>query len=116
MGRTRLTLAIDFDDTIAEQDWDIFPTPGPLKAGVKEALDQLIKQYDIIIYSCRSNHRMADRVQAIAAMELYLLKHQIPFTRIDMGFEGKVIADAYIDDKAIAFENNWDEISAALLS
>lgn len=51
----------------------------------------------------------------VKEMETWLKKHEIPFTRIDRGDEGKVVAVAYIDDKGIRFQNNWEEIADTLL-
>ena len=108
----RKILAVDFDDTIST--YHTFPEYGTPKKGVKEALSRLIKKYEIIIYTCRMNLKNPNRGLHHNGIEIFLAKHQIPYDKIDLGLQGKIIADFYIDDRAIAFENNWDEITEAL--
>ena len=109
----KLTLAVDFDDTIAANDR--FPDIGAPKEGVKEALTKLSEMYEIIIYTCRTRLDAGYRDYSIEQIEKYMAAHEIPYDRLDLGLEGKVFADFYIDDKAIAFENNWSEITEALI-
>ena len=107
------TVAIDFDDTIAVNDrW---PDIGPPKEGVRDALKALSSKYEIIIYTCRTNLKSEYRTESIAAIQEYMKYYDLPYDRLDLGLEGKVFADFYIDDKAIAFEDNWEEISEALM-
>lgn len=108
----RKTLAVDFDDTISTND--IWPKAGAPKDGVREALTSLIEKFEIVIYTCRMNLTNANRSFHLSEIKNFLKKHQIPYDKIDMGLEGKILADFYIDDKAIAFEDNWAEISEAL--
>ena len=109
------TISVDFDGTICEHK---FPSIGPLKPGAKEALQKLSKKYTIVISSCRGsklfNRRFKDNPY-IEEMREFLVKNGIPFDRIDMGDEGKVVAIHYIDDRAIDFKNNWDDIVKELL-
>ena len=108
----KLILAIDFDDTIATNDrW---PDIGPPKEGVREALTQLIQKFEIIVYTCRTNLTSDYRDYSIEQIESFMAEHDIPYDRLDLGLEGKVFADFYIDDKAIAFEDNWSEIVEGL--
>jgi len=108
----RLILAVDFDDTISTNNQ--WPRAGPPKAGVKEALERLIPKYEIIIYTCRLNAESEDKPFHLSEIKNFLEKHKIPYDQIDLGLKGKIFADFYIDDKAIAFEDNWDEIYEAL--
>ena len=106
------TLAIDFDDTIAVNDR--FPKIGPPQKGVIEALTKLSTRFEIIIYTCRTNLKSDYRDYSIQQIKKYMQYHSIPYDKLDLGLEGKVFADFYIDDKAIAFENNWSEIAEVL--
>lgn len=109
------TLAVDFDGTIVEHR---FPDIGPLKAGAKEALERLHKKYTIVISSCRAstlfNPEGPGTSQAFQDMVRFLDEHQIPYDRIDDGTEGKIVAVAYIDDRAMPFADNWDQIARSL--
>jgi len=108
----KLILAVDFDDTIAANDrW---PDIGAPKEGVREALIRLSEKYEIIIYTCRTNLSSHHREYSIKSIKEYMEVHQIPYDRLDLGLEGKVYADFYIDDKAVAFEDNWSELAEAL--
>jgi hypothetical protein len=108
----RLILAVDFDDTIATNDrW---PEIGAPKEGVREALTQLIEKFEIIIYTCRTNLSSRHRDYSIKSIKEYMATHRIPYDRLDLGLEGKVYADFYVDDKGVAFEDNWPELAEAL--
>lgn len=103
-------LAIDFDGTICDHR---FPECGPLKEGVVAAIQKISERFEIIIWSCRANGNLNTDDRYIKDMIEYLNRHNIPYDRIDMGNEGKVIADLYIDDKAIRF-NDWATTLMAL--
>lgn len=110
----RYTVCIDFDGTIVDHE---FPEIGNLKPGAKEAIERIIERYDVVISSCRSSNMFKnernyrDHVQE---MKEFLEKNEIPFTRIDMGDEGKVVAIAYIDDRAVKYDglsDSWEKIA-----
>lgn len=114
MTMHKKTLSIDFDGTIVEHH---FPEVGPLKPGVKEAIDLLKEKYTIVISSCRTSALFN---RGIANVHLENMKrclddNNIHYDRIDLGNEGKVVASAYIDDRAVKFDNNWEQIARALL-
>lgn len=118
-GNMQKTIAVDFDDTICDS---LFPDCGEPKKGVKEALQKFRELgFLILIHTCRTCHwhynifggsRDIPTMErpAVVNMKEWLYKHQIPFDDIDDGSKGKPLADYYCDDKAIRFENNWDEI------
>lgn len=77
--------------------------------------------YRIIIHSCRTCHWHYDIFggdpkqptllrPTVIAMISWLNKWNIPYDEIDDGTRGKPLANYYIDDKAIRFEDNWPEI------
>lgn len=105
-------VAIDFDGTIVE---DESPKIGPLKKDVVSSINVLkdLGCY-IIITSCRTSSlihpSVTERQVKKQIMENFLRENNIPFDEVDDGTHGKVVADAYIDDRAIKFEDNWNEI------
>lgn len=107
----KLTLAIDFDGTIAEAS---FPEVGAL---IKDA-DTIIRKlhedgHNIIINTCRSG-----RFEGMA--EDFLTENDIPYHFINSNLPEliefynqdcrKISADFYIDDKCIAGLPSWEEI------
>lgn len=112
MISTKRTLAIDFDGTIADSK---YPDTGTPKPGVKEALTKLQEKYLIVVYSCRTNRNLTnDPHHAKAIIEKFMKKHKIPYDYVDDGSEGKIVAEYYIDDRAVRFNDNWPEIALAL--
>ncbi len=109
------TISIDFDGTIVEHD---FPRIGKLKEGAKEAITALKEHYTIVISSCRTsavfNRKEGAENPYFEQMKSFLDQNEIPYDRIDLGNEGKVVAVAYIDDRAISFRDNWLEIAQSL--
>jgi hypothetical protein len=98
------TLAVDFDGTICEHD---FPRCGKLKPGARESMVFLSKHFYIIIFSCRSTPIFGDTT-TVDEMIQYLKNHKIPYDRIARSDEGKVIADIYLDDRALCF-TSWQK-------
>ena len=105
-------VAIDFDGTIVE---DKYPNMGFLKENVVSAIN-LLKELGchIIITSCRTNSlihsSITERKIQKQLMENFLRQNNILFDEVDDGTYGKVVANVYIDDRAVRFENNWEEI------
>lgn len=114
-------ICVDFDGTICDHE---FPKIGKVKPGAKEALETFKRLgYYIIIWSCRTcswdkeifnlpeemDCHSLERLHVKNMVE-YLAQEQIPYDIIDDGFKGKPVADFYIDDKAIRFDDNWADI------
>lgn len=105
-------VAIDFDGAIVE---DKYPEIGPLKEDVVYSIN-LLKDLGcfVIVTSCRTNAKInssiTNRVAQKQIMENFLRDNNIPFDYVDDGTEGKVVADVYIDDRGIEFEDNWKEL------
>jgi len=114
-------ICVDFDGTVVDHE---YPGIGALKPGVREALESFRHLgYKIIISSCRTcmwypevfniygDHLPVARDRRVVKeMVAFLDANQIPYDEIDDGTKGKPVADFYIDDKAIRFEDNWPEI------
>ncbi len=109
---------IDFDGTLCKF---AFPDVGPVEPDVKIAL-QLLKDagYTIKIHSCRTATYWGNDVERgthIHAIYNFMSEHDLPYDEIIINpVMDKPIADVYIDDRAIRYENNWLEIAEGLSS
>jgi hypothetical protein len=85
-----------------------------LKKGVREAFKELKERgAHISISSCRTSielfYNKVDRDNQKKLIESFLIENKIPFDEV-LDYTNKPIANYYIDDRAIKFENNWDEM------
>lgn len=124
-GIMQKIIAIDFDGTLCDHQ---FPSIGPMKPGARDAVARLKSLgFYIIIWTCRTCHwnyevfggdpttHTFDR-PAVKDMIAWLAANEIPYDEIDDGSRGKPLADLYIDDKAIRFDENtnWFTIANAV--
>ncbi|MFH1022880.1 MAG: hypothetical protein V1809_05785 [Planctomycetota bacterium] len=104
------TICIDFDGVIAEFTRDINEF-GTVLAGTAEATAKLkALGYKIIIHTARPN-----TPEHIAALARHLRDNHVCFDEINSDpnapwASGKPLADFYVDDRAVAFNRNWDDI------
>jgi len=105
----KATICVDFDGTIVEHDPQLRETS--LKPGVRDALTRFQELgFKIVIFSCRSNDKFfEDSAKHVKNMKDILDKGKIPYDEISDS--NKPVAVWYIDDKAIPFRNDWDEIT-----
>lgn len=95
------TVAVDLDGTLAEYDgWKGDDVIGEPRPGAAESMQRLKKMgVRVIIWTTRGNR---DQVGS------WLKEHDIPFDHINRnpdqpeGASDKVIADVYLDDKAVS--------------
>lgn len=102
-------IVIDFDGTICEHK---FPDIGEPTPDVREALETLKKAgYRIIIHTCRTASYWKGIIPGNQPklIEGFMKYHKLPYDTIWM--PDKPIGVAYIDDKAIRFDNNWKAIT-----
>jgi len=107
----RFTIVIDFDGTICDNK---YPGVGAPKEGVQKALQKLKDfGYCLIISSCRMNmHLNGNKIEEVEKqkkiIEDFMAEHNIPYDMVS--YASKPVAFFYIDDRAITYEDNWDEI------
>lgn len=111
----RGTICVDFDGTIVEHK---YPKIGELKPDAVEAVNKLYDAgWEIIIYSCRmlADGRPTDMFpDTFHEIKPFLDAAGLKYDRISTREEGKPFASWYIDDRAIAFNDNWLEIASKL--
>jgi hypothetical protein len=105
------SVCVDYDDTIAVR---VFGTVVPA-LGVVEGLSRLrANGYKIVIHSARAWEKFPDSAERVADMKASLDAWGVPYDEIYSGV-GKPVAVAYVDDKAVRFDNNWDAIVESIL-
>ena len=108
-----MTLVIDFDGTICEHR---FPEVGAPKEGVRDALVAFKNAgCEIVIHSCRTAsywERQNQAEQRMAIIE-FMGEHDLPYDRICA--DDKPLATFYIDDRALTFSDNWQQIQDTVL-
>jgi hypothetical protein len=105
MGNDGPIIAVDFDNTLVEwlEDNDF-----RVKTGAKDALQRLkARGCHIIIHTCRVGiaRKSGTLDQELMEIERILDELEIPYDSIHLGT--KVVADAYIDDRAVPFRGDW---------
>jgi hypothetical protein len=103
--RLRRTVCLDFDGVLHSyrSGWcgaEIIPDP-PIHA-TREAVARLRQHYRVVVHSARC-HTDAGR----QAVKSWLQKHDI---QVDEVCEHKPPALVYVDDRAIRFRGNWDDM------
>lgn len=100
-------VAVDFDNTIVET---LETGSYLLKKGAAEALRSLkSKGCTIVIHTCRIGIAKGngDLAEVIETIQRVLEEFDVPYDSIHLGT--KVVADAYIDDRAVTFRGNWTD-------
>jgi len=98
---------VDFDDTIVEKAE--FPAIGAEKPGAREAIERLRQAgWKIIIFSVRGN-----TPENLEIMKEWLDDNSFPYDEISAGEKPKALF--YVDDRAVEFKNNWDEVVSHIL-
>jgi hypothetical protein len=105
IARLRRTVCLDFDGVLHsyKSGWcgaEVIPDP-PIH-GTREAVERLRQLYRVAVYSARC--RTEPGRQAVAS---WLHKHEIV---VDEVCEHKPPALVYVDDRAIRFRGNWDDL------
>jgi hypothetical protein len=105
-----MNIYIDFDDTICPMG---DTTNEPFNKAIEVINKLKANGNTIIIYSCRSSKDVLGKHMELATKIMldYLQKWGIPYDGV---FYGKPNYDVVIDDKAIGFHDNWEQIGNAL--
>ncbi len=107
------TIVLDFDGVICANK---FPDDGEPIEGVREALSTLKKAgFHITIHSRRTSSYFKKLLvnNQFQWIEDYMEYYKLHFN--DIWMPDKPIADAYVDSKAIKFDNNWEEITEKII-
>lgn len=103
------TIAVDLDGTLTKGGKYRGPDHfADIRDGAKEALDKFKKLgYRIIIFTVRGDKQKVSD---------WLDENEIPFDHVNENPDqpsdssGKVLADIYIDDRAVSARNDWPDI------
>ena len=109
-----MRICIDLDGTICEtrRADENYSDVKPLKDVISSIQKYKEDGHEIIIYTSRHMKTCNNNIGKIIALQSkvvieWLTKHQIPFDEINFG---KPLADLYIDDKGIKFED-WNTVN-----
>lgn len=97
------TVCVDLDGVLASWDHGTFHEIGPPICGAVEFTHRLSELADIVIYTCRCTEELYPPQKAhLLANEIrrWLDLHNFMYASIWTG-QGKPIANAYIDDRAV---------------
>jgi hypothetical protein len=113
------TIAVDFDGTLCEY---AFPKIGEQTDNQKKLLETLIslkqKGHKLILWTCRGdNEEFPCLTEAIKwckkqGLEFDTVNENIPGTKKLSGPSPKVVADFYLDDRALQFNDQTNEHEA----
>lgn len=97
-----LRIAVDFDNTLFVNE---YPEVGLLVPGASKFMKKLKDAgHLLLIWTCRTNTGLHDKENVTKDLEMIaakLTEHDIPFDEIVSGEPGKLMADFYIDDRAV---------------
>jgi hypothetical protein len=106
----RLTLAIDFDGTIVEDD---YPGIGKPRIFAFETLKKLQEDgHRLILWTYRSGLKLEDAVKFCKdnGIEFYAVNKSFPEEQFDYTKSRKIHADIFIDDRNLGGILGWGEI------
>lgn len=107
-------ILIDVDGTLCEtrQPHECYKNV-KIKEGAAEALKEWKAQgHYIIIYTARNMGKYNNNIGLIIAnqapiLQEWLKRHEIPYDELHFG---KPLADVFIDDRAVRFDDSWENI------
>ncbi len=112
--KRQITIAVDFDGTLFSESKD---GQFLVQPGAAIALSEFqAKGYRVVIHSCRTGiaSKRGQIAQELRLMEKLLREHQIPYDAVHLG--EKLVADLYIDDRAVFYSGDWTEAREAVRS
>jgi predicted HAD superfamily phosphohydrolase YqeG len=108
------TIVLDFDGTIMPHVWPKFAPPF---SGVKDAIARMRQAgYKVMVHTCRTasywemmgNHQIPRMDEAIEQVRNYLKEYGIVVDGIWTA--DKPVATYYVDDRAIQFKGDWNDV------
>ena len=106
----RLTIAIDFDGTIVEDD---YPNVGKPRIFAFETLKKLQEDgHRLILWTYRSGLRLEEAVEFCKenGINFYAVNKSFPEEQFDYTKSRKIHADLFIDDRNLGGILGWGEI------
>lgn len=106
----RLTIAIDFDGTIVEDD---YPNIGKPRIFAFETLKKLQEDgHRLILWTYRSGVRLEETIDFCTKNDIhfYAVNKSFPEEQFDYTKSRKILADLFIDDRNIGGVMGWGEI------
>lgn len=103
------TVAIDFDGTLAQRElgWRGSQNAGPPVPGALEFVEELVRSHtQVIVFTCRAHSQ-----EGYIGVITWLRDHGFPPMQVT---SLKPSADLYIDDKAVRFTGDWDEVRSVI--
>ena len=101
------TICFDFDGVLASYDeWKDGAIGKPIPCGVKLAKLCHEAGYKIVINICRTHpqHGAGNQREQFLAIKKWLYDNKVPYDWVEM--KGKPIADVYIDDRGMYFDQD----------
>lgn len=111
----RLTIAVDFDGTIVE---DQYPKIGKPKLFAFETLRKLQENgHRLILWTYRNGKTLDDAVAFCKQNEIqfYAVNKSFPEEKFDPTYSRKINADVFIDDRNIGGLLEWGQIYQQLI-
>ena len=112
MSDKKLTIAVDFDGTLCEF---AFPDIGEQKLGHRSLMDKLIQLrndgHKLILWTNRGNNKeypvLTEAVEWCRerGLEFDAVNENLSNQKKLSGYSPKIMADIYIDDRALEFDN-----------
>ena len=107
-NRTKiLTFAVDFDGCLTEYNFPDIGKQTALQKKLLVVLNKLQKKgHKIILWTSRGEPELSEAIEWCKKNGLFFDAHQInPYFKKVSGHSPKIVADYYIDDKALEFGN-----------
>lgn len=106
-----MIIAVDFDDTITESSE--YPIMGKIRPEAVRVLKRLKEAgHILILWTCREGEYLEEAVNALIDNDVY-------FDCVNENYVSaqtrKIIADLYIDDRALGGITDWNSIEKYLL-
>ncbi len=115
MIRDTLTIAVDFDGTIVE---DEYPSIGRPIIFAFETLKKLQDEgHRLILWTYRKGRPLEDAVKFCKenGIVFYAVNRSFPEEEFDSSYSRKIHADVFIDDRNIGGLKSWGEIYQQLI-